>query len=692
MLQCICFKCGADKTGVLAKCSCGATPLYESDVAISLVLSEHLSARSKLSQYAQELRRNLTLSIPDELLMEARDALSDQQLMALIKSQQPATPPASRPSTTSGSPSRPAPLAEVVGTWRRRPRLPVSASCPAPSAARAGTPKIPRTLTRSSIHTNPFAVLGATTRDDRRRIVELADEKALQLDHDVCQKARADLTNPRVRLSAELAWLPGLSPKKTSALMATIEKDTLSIRAEAGLPALAHANLMAAAFGAINSDDQASDVAKFIQELADLVEVLSAEDVLRDINEDRSISGFPQLQNVEQVEVEMKERKRYYRDAVREALNRLPPTVLVAAMTSAVDEATDNGDCHAPELIDELIDAYAVETQGFLDQEAENIFKLIESARNSVHRGERVVEPVIDKLSAAAKNWDSVAQPIQLSAKARGIDHDASQKIAYAIRSLAVDLFNEHDMLAQSRRLTELSQELFAELPEFAERVDGDAVALDEIEVNRKRSAAEREQFEKLFTYRAEVGVVKKRVLSISPAGVTWDGKTYPLESVTRIRWGGTRHDVHGFRYTTYTIGFGDRNSEAVVELRREETYSRFVECLWRAVGVRLIIDTVKQLKAGRTVEFGGISFRDDSVVLMKAKFFSNEPVRCQWSDIRIGNSDGSFCLASAADKKVTVSFSFIHIANTHVLEHIVSTAFKKPGMKKLSEAFDFDD
>jgi hypothetical protein len=44
--------------------------------------------------------------------------------------------------------------------------------------------------------------LGVTTRDDRRRIVELAEEKSLELDHEVCQKARSDLTNPRTRLSA----------------------------------------------------------------------------------------------------------------------------------------------------------------------------------------------------------------------------------------------------------------------------------------------------------------------------------------------------------------------------------------------------------------------------------------------------------------------------------------------------------
>ena len=65
---------------------------------------------------------------------------------------------------------------------------------------------------------NPFWVLGATTRDDRRRIVELCDALALELGGDDAQKARAALTNPRARLSQEVAWLPGVAPKKARTL------------------------------------------------------------------------------------------------------------------------------------------------------------------------------------------------------------------------------------------------------------------------------------------------------------------------------------------------------------------------------------------------------------------------------------------------------------------------------------------
>ena len=183
--------------------------------------------------------------------------------------------------------------------------------------------------------------------------------------------------------------------------------------------------------------------------------------------------------------------------------------------------ATLGGEDHAPELIDDLVDSYEVETQGFLQKEAENVHKLIKAARDSANSGEAAVKPYVDKLDAVARNWDKVAQPIQLSAKARGIDHEASSDLAYEIRSLAIDLFCTHDMLTQSQRLIGLLQELFAELPEVSERVEQVADALADIFHKRKQAVARIDELVREFTsvmederareitYRAEIGDVQ---------------------------------------------------------------------------------------------------------------------------------------------------------------------------------------
>ncbi len=182
------------------------------------------------------------------------------------------------------------------------------------------------------------------------------------------------------------------------------------------------------------------------------------------------------------------------RDAIKTMLNRMSSTNLVEVMTLTVDSATNHGASHAPDLIDDLVDSYEVESQGFLQKEAENAMKLIQAARNAAGRGEAAVRPLIDKLEAVARNWNKVAQPIQLSTKARGIDHTPSRDLAFSIRSMGIDLFNKHDMLIQSRRITELLNDLFSELPGVAERVKQDVEALEDIFRNRKESSDRKRQ------------------------------------------------------------------------------------------------------------------------------------------------------------------------------------------------------
>lgn len=352
---------------------------------------------------------------------------------------------------------------------------------------------------------NPFLLLGVTTRDNRRRIVELAEEKSLELDHDACQKARSDLTNPRVRLSVEMAWLPGVSPGKSLQLIARLHSEPMSVRSEYGLPTLAHLNLLAVAVESIGVDESPKNIAEFIQDMARLADQLSSNEILRDINEDRSVSGFPEVKGLDQIESGLLERKRYYRKAIKDMLNRLPGGSLVDSMIAAVDGATSGGQGHAPELIDDLVDSYAVETQGFLRDEAKNVEKLIDAARNSANLGELSIKPIIDKLMLVAGNWDNVAQPIQLSAMARGMDHQPSLEIAFLIRSLAIDLFNDHDMLHQSQRLTDLIQKLFEELPEFVERVKQDSEELENISSGRKKLEQQFKEFDlegNEFSYR----------------------------------------------------------------------------------------------------------------------------------------------------------------------------------------------
>ena len=734
----ICFKCGSAKSGALVACRrCNATPRANSEYAVSLALSDHLSSNNQLAQYSHELRNGQNLSVPREALVKALDALKDPQLLAMLRAQ--CSPSSPSPSTNLANQKSVDPtlvslmaqkinqypillqdntllpqldvqfevvfdamakthsLQQIVDECFRRAfppdGIPKSRQiAPSVTSQRSTTASIPSKSTprliTTALHQSAFAVLGVTTRDDRRRIVELAEEKSLELDHDVCQKARSDLTNPRTRLGVEIAWLPGVSPRKAGQLVENLLNEPMAIREESGLPTLAHLNLLAAAFETVDGKHDADDLAEFIVETAYLAEELTPDEVLRDINEDRVASRFPEVNSLNQIEAELTERKRYYRTAIKDALDRLPPMTLIKVMTDAVARLTSGGEVHAPGLIDDLVDSYEVETQGILQQEGENVRKLIKAARDHADSGEAAIKPYVDKLDAVARNWDKIAQPIQLSSKARGIDHEASRDLAYEIRSLAIDLFNKHDMLTQSQRLTGLIQELFAEVPEIADRVEQDADALADIFQQRKQASARRDEWASEITYRAEIGVMFKDTLSISPQGVSWKGQNFPLDSITRVRWGGVSHSVNGVPTgTTYTIAFGNRSSEAVVELKKQNIYSTFIDKLWRAVCVRLLTEMLEALKEGRSLHFGDALLHDDGITLVKRKFLgSNEQVRCSWDRVHVWSADGSFCIGAKDDKKINAGISYIHGANTHILEQAIRMGFKKPGMRRLSE------
>lgn len=562
---------------------------------------------------------------------------------------------------------------------------------PAPPVRNEPTPKYSQEISNERVLTdlerNAFAILGAGTRDDRRRIVELAEAKSLHLDDAICQKARADLTNPRTRLAVEVAWLPGVSPNRAEQLLSHLSENSVSLANEVGLPALAKANLMSAAFQSIDAKRSPHDMAGMINDFAKLVDELSVVTIARDINEDRFVSGFPAIDTPESVSTVLDQQKRRYRDAVKAALNTMAADDLVIVMTNVVDRATCSGTSHASSLIDELVDSYELEARNFFDTEAESIAKLAGVIREQASMGEAGIQPLVDKLLQVVRNWDRVAQPVQLSMRARGIAHRPSLKVASDVRNLGVDLWNDHDMLSSAERITGTLGEVFSELPTFMDTLMEDAATISRLADTRKQAESTRAKRDAELTYEAEIGMIFKDRLRISPEGIVWRGTRHTLDSITRVRWGGVKHSVNGVPTgTTYTIAFGDSSRESVVELRREDIYGIFLDKLWRAVCVRLIVDTLRGLNTGRQFTFGDAVIADESVTLMRHRFLRRrESVRYGWDGVTVSSIDGCFQIQAKDDSQTYVRLPYIHVPNVHLLEHIIRWAFKE-GASSLSD------
>ena len=536
---------------------------------------------------------------------------------------------------------------------------------------------------------NPFFTLDATMRDDRRHIMDLAEEKSLVSDEASVRDATAVLTNPRRRLAAEIGWLPGLGPKRISEAISTLEREPAKIRSLRNLPSLARANLLAD--GLIRVIEQLSqlEVALWILELADAHDEVEAEPTVTSLNEERSVAGFPAISDPQVVDAELQARRQYYRQAIKKGLDKLAAPSLVEIVTITVDLATDGGYRHAPILIDDLVDSFEVEAQGFLEDETKNITLLAQGVRNAAKDAEDHgrIDNLVTQLEIVVNNWDRVAQPIQVSARSRGTSHSLSDDVAREIRNLAVYLYNEHGLLDISKRLTALQQEVFAEIDRVVEQSEEDASALDDIAEQRTQFLAEMEEraesWEREITYEADIGVITKDKLRISPDGVQWRNLMIPMEDIKRVRW--SRPTV-----TSYYIFVGGERGGASIQLRKAHIYSEFVDRLWKTAGVRLLTEMLRGLRAGEPYRFGTAVVTDYGVQLVRrARYYgANELLPCKWTDLAIGNGTGTFYIAKKDERRVSVELPYQDMDNVHILEAAIRLFWKSPS-PRLSDLLD---
>ena len=544
---------------------------------------------------------------------------------------------------------------------------------------------------QTEIERNPFAILGATTRDDRRRIVELAEERSLTHDHESCSKARTDLTNPRNRLAAEMAWLPGLSPRRATEAISILRSDPQAILDRKGDPPLAFANLMASVFELLPVGVEASLWSKWIIQLAETLDRTSLENIVRDLNEDRAISGFSGIRSSEQLEEELDSRKRAYKNAIVEAVDRLPTAKLVEVMTCIVVNSTGSGEHHAPSLVDDLVDSYELRTQKFIRLEADGILKVVDKAKQSASMGGNVINLYSRKIEELVKPWFSVAHPIQLSKKSRGLEHDVSRELAQAIRGVAIHIVNEHKMFEEASSIMLLLKGVFGELPEISHQLEQDVETLEE----RKR---EHEEWKKELVFTSDIGDLwNKNILSISHEGIKSDNAFYPIETISRTRWGGVR-DQHN--RIMYKFSFGDDHDLIEFETVSEGLFNNFTQRLWKAVGIRIIGEMIAELSKGRSYTFGPAIVWDDGVELETHKPNGIIGIdKYQWDAIRTYSQDGSLHIVLKTEPPTMtfllrnenrpfftgVSLPYRDVDNVHMLEAMLDVFLKK-GRKSISE------
>lgn len=527
----------------------------------------------------------------------------------------------------------------------------------------------------TAMASNPFAILEVTTRDDREKIMEAAEGRSLMIDADRCQDARAVLTNPRRRIEAELAWFPGASPGAASRAISARTLDEIEDIPLGGVARI-NACLAVVAQGGVPTKEL---LVRLLDTISTEAEGVSIDVLLRDINEDREVAGFPPFTSVDAAEHALADRRQEWRRAVAGMLASTPTLVMVEALYDLVDLMLVVG--RFPRLLHEMIDDYALRAQPFIKQELEAAERVITKIRGMVGWRPDALEPLLSVLDDLLTTWEKVTRPIQVSATLLGRTDEESEGLAFAVRSLSVDLFNDHQLLDMSKRVSSMVAANFNAIPKVADKVAEDAAALEEL-------ADQRQQREVEIAYAADIGVFGKSRLSIDASGLSWKGEYYPLDTISFARWGAVSRSVNGIPTgTDYLIAWGDWHSTAIVEFRNREIFEAFTSRIWKVIGERRLTAIVEKLGEGGTIRFGDAVVGNDVVVLKRKKMFGEEDVTCPWSQVSVSTLDGSLVIQGPPGSKASCALSYRDVNNVHFLELVIRKAFSD-GKVRLSDAF----
>lgn len=344
---------------------------------------------------------------------------------------------------------------------------------------------------------NPFFILGVTPLDNRHRIFALAEEKALLLDSEKCSEARNTLTTPQRRLAAEMNWFLGCSSETVdeiinyiSALQSGSQFEEINM---CELSALAELNLKRYALSYL----PLGDVFKYkyaILEISRLFEAVDSEQIRLEVNESRSVSGFTLIPGTTEIDTELHNIRSEISHIISQKLTGISADNAAELATMLAEKYTADERYSGSAVIDDVLSEYALQFNSELQNQKQQICKMIEHIGKSVD--DIRVNDAIDDLIKLMTRWDKFAQPLQLDARAKGVSHKDSEELARAVRDLAVDLHNKHAQTAASLRLATALKNIFAELPDFAERIGEDADTLSRLKTEQDEE--EREEKEAL--------------------------------------------------------------------------------------------------------------------------------------------------------------------------------------------------
>ena len=550
---------------------------------------------------------------------------------------------------------------------------------------------------------NPFYILGATTRDSKQRIIELAKEKSLELDPDVVTEARQILTNPKKRIRAEIAWFHGLSESEERVIMESLKQDELIMINTERLPLLDTLNITIELMDKDFFAEGSLPIIDFVQDLDELFDESTLEKIHLDINSNRIIASIPIVSEISPIKKELQEQVKYYQQKIISILrdkHHRRPAIYMGRLTQYLVDI-----CQSSTFVDEIIDNfYILETKNEIITVSNEIF-------NNVYNLNLIIDQNIynrKELSDSARTlrinvrrYLFLTEPIKNNFKLRGLSFETGLTMFNRFRDFIIEYVN-HEI-----RASLLLDQLFIWAKRDTELWDKNQDAIKELLVftkkkreEKKKYFFEQENFEEIIgleiswvgltVYYSKVEVSdSEECEEVEPSEQFTNIETYNITKIISFRHYLTSEDSG-----TILIDFGIFQKGGLLVTGIEKTnYLKFTNCLWENLGYRLMTLMGNELVLGRNIY--GFIYDEGVKLIGNEKHFFNKGVKLingnekrffKWDDVMIYNVTGHCIISSKRNHDFVQRLSYKEHNNIHVIEKMITIVLEK-NCEKISEA-----
>ncbi len=284
---------------------------------------------------------------------------------------------------------------------------------------------------------NPFQVLNLSVYDTKTAINERADELSFESpdDEEIIEQARNILLNPRKRIAAEV--------------YAFAEKGIFTK-------------------GNILEDIALIDKNFFAQD---------ADELREKINTARLKSKFPAVQDTADIKAELTNIRYEIREKIQDGLKDMTRDGRVKVAGDLAWTIGNGGDFGI--IVEDFFECYRLEMNPFFETIRKELIAL--TTKIKFNANEKFIEDLDSKLA----EFGDAIKPLNKISMAIGTNkfHE-TEDIFYGVRSTAIDLHNEQDLIDEPLRITRILEKHFYYLPTLQEKIRQDIKDLEELQKN----------------------------------------------------------------------------------------------------------------------------------------------------------------------------------------------------------------